>query len=265
MARAQRPQRALPAPRACERPEHSGGPGRRKNLERRLRRAREEGRLPAGEILLPDGLWAASAGSSALQSRQGRFAEPPRKVTVARSLEDRKQRQVPPPLSDPLAAGVSPVRQEPATTAIGQSTIGRGQAGRPVVARASEKRRTFEGGPPGPTDGLLHLPARRQTKTAPHVIAIEVRPKTGRPGRSPRRDQMIAKADDNRRCARGRSLRAETPVRRLGSRGTGARAYPVRALNRVNFRRGLLPSCRSWARRETAGAGDLRSFPVCPT
>jgi hypothetical protein len=82
MARAQRPQEALPTPRACKRPERSGGPGRRKNLERRWRRGREEAGMPAGEILLPDGLWAAPAGSSALQSRQGRLAEPPRKATV---------------------------------------------------------------------------------------------------------------------------------------------------------------------------------------
>lgn len=77
MARAQRPQRVLATPRACERPKHSEGPGRRKNLERRLRRGREETGSPAGEILLAEGLWAALAESSALQSQQGRHAEPP--------------------------------------------------------------------------------------------------------------------------------------------------------------------------------------------
>src|SRR5262245_26949798 len=44
MARAQRPRRAC-RHRAFARPERSGGPGRRKNLERRSRRGREEAGL----------------------------------------------------------------------------------------------------------------------------------------------------------------------------------------------------------------------------
>jgi hypothetical protein len=68
--------------RAFARPEQSGGPGRRKNLERRQRRGREEAglsdarifeaALPAGEILLLDRLTAGPAGSSAHEtSRDG--------------------------------------------------------------------------------------------------------------------------------------------------------------------------------------------------
>jgi hypothetical protein len=156
MARAQRPQEALPTPRACKRPERSGGPGRRKNLERRWRRGREEAGLPAGEILLSDGLWAAPAGSSALQSRQERHAEPPRKGTVAHSPERRQQRQAPLPLPDPHAAGISPEREEPTTTRDWSKHNRSWSSRTAIVARASERCRTSEDGPSGPTDGLLH-------------------------------------------------------------------------------------------------------------
>src|SRR3546814_2069536 len=56
---------------AAKRPERSGGPGRRENLERSVR---EEARLRAGEILSPDRLERGDAGSSALRDMQGRSA-----------------------------------------------------------------------------------------------------------------------------------------------------------------------------------------------
>src|SRR3546814_13693044 len=68
---AQRPQAPLPTASAAQRPERSGGPGRRENLERS---AREEARLRAGEILSPDRLERGDAGSSALRDMQGRSA-----------------------------------------------------------------------------------------------------------------------------------------------------------------------------------------------
>src|SRR3546814_10703169 len=54
---------------AAQRPERSGGPGRRENLERSVR---EEARVRAGEILSPDRLESGDAGSSALRVMQGR-------------------------------------------------------------------------------------------------------------------------------------------------------------------------------------------------
>ena len=81
MARAQRPQRALPTPRACERPEHSGGPGRRKNLERRLRRGREEAGLSGRGNSFAGWVVAAPAGSSAWESHAGTACDIAEKAT----------------------------------------------------------------------------------------------------------------------------------------------------------------------------------------
>jgi hypothetical protein len=93
MSRAERPLKAAPTPRACERPERSGGPGRRENLERSSREEagfRDQAGLardnvPAGEILSPDRLAGAPAGSSALRDMQGWSCEAPIKATIGAS------------------------------------------------------------------------------------------------------------------------------------------------------------------------------------
>ena len=156
MARAQRPQEALPTPRACKRPERSGGPGRRKNLERRWRRGREEAGWPAGEILLSDGLWAAPAGSSALQSRQGRLAEPPRKVTVGSFTRTQTAATGAAAVARPSRRWYQPGARRTFNHR-DRSKHNRSWSSRTAsVARASERCRTSEDGPSGPTDGLLH-------------------------------------------------------------------------------------------------------------
>jgi len=84
MSRRRETAKAPPTPRACERPEQSGGPGRRENLERSVR---EEARLGAGEILPTDRLAAAPAGSSALRDMQGWTAKLRLKETIGASPE----------------------------------------------------------------------------------------------------------------------------------------------------------------------------------